>query len=39
VAEENENHFSEAWAFVDATKYIPFIEPPVTDGEKKEGSV
>jgi hypothetical protein len=39
MPEENENHFTESWAFVDATKYIPAPEQPATDGEKKEGSV
>jgi hypothetical protein len=37
LPEENENHFTDSWAFVDATKAVPVIEQVVTEG--KEGSV
>jgi hypothetical protein len=39
MPEENENHFIESWAFVDATKSIPVIEQPESGGVKMEGSV
>jgi hypothetical protein len=39
LPDENENHFTESWAFVDSTKSIPVTEQPVSDEERKEGIV
>jgi hypothetical protein len=38
LAEENENHFTESWAFIEATKSIPVTGQPLQEGEKMEGT-